>query len=48
MEKFSELAFNIINNLLKIQKHDVISISGEIHNANNANEPLIELPLIEE
>jgi leucyl aminopeptidase (aminopeptidase T) len=26
----------------------VISISGEIHNANNANEPLIELPLIEE
>ncbi len=48
MEKFSELAFNIINNLLKIQKNDVISISGEIHNGNNANDPLIELPLIEE
>lgn len=48
MDNFSELAFNIINNLLKIQKNDVISISGEIHNDNNANEPLIELPLIEE
>ncbi|MDA3814616.1 MAG: hypothetical protein PF570_10240, partial [Candidatus Cloacimonetes bacterium] len=48
MENFSELAFNIINNLLKIKKNDVISISGEIHNASNANEPLIELALIEE
>ena len=48
MEKFSELAFNIVNNLLKIQSNDVISISGEIHNGNNSNDPLIELPLIEE
>lgn len=48
MEKFTELAFNIVNNLLKIQNNDVISISGEIHNGNNSNEPFIELPLIEE
>ncbi len=48
MEKYSELAFNIINNLLKIQKNEVISISGEIHNSHSTNEPLIEIPIIEE
>jgi len=48
MEKYSELAFNIINNLLKIQKNEVVSISGEIHNAHSANDPLIEIPVIEE
>ena len=48
MEKYSELAFNIVNNLLKIKSDDVISISGEIHNSKNANDPLVELPLIEE
>jgi leucyl aminopeptidase (aminopeptidase T) len=48
MEKYSELAFNIVNNLLKIKSDDVISISGEIHNGKNANDPLVELPLIEE
>ncbi|MCF7858637.1 MAG: hypothetical protein K9N07_04855 [Candidatus Cloacimonetes bacterium] len=48
MENFSELAFNIINNLLQIKQNDVISISGEIHNDSNANEPLAEIPLIEE
>jgi len=48
MEKYSELAFNIINNLLKIQKNEVVSISGEIHNAHSANDPLSEIPVIEE
>ncbi len=48
MEKYSELAFNLINNLLKIQKNEVISISGEIHNFHSTNEPLIEIPIIEE
>ena len=48
MEKYSELAFNIVNNLLKIHNDNVISIAGEIHNSNNSEEPLIELPLIEE
>lgn len=48
MEKYSELAFNIINNLFKIQTGDIISISGEIHNAEKSEDPLIELPLIEE
>jgi len=48
MEKYSELAFNIVNNLLKIQKNEVVSISGEIHNAHSANDPLSEIPVIEE
>ena len=46
--KYSELAFNLVNNLLRIQTDDVISISGEIHNVGPGNDPLIEIPLIEE
>lgn len=48
MEKYSELSFNIVNNLLRIQKDDVISIAGEIHNGKNSKDALIEIPLIEE
>ena len=48
MEKYIELSYNIINNLLRIQKDDVVSISGEIRNGANADYALIELPLIEE
>ncbi|MDO9577583.1 MAG: aminopeptidase [Candidatus Cloacimonadales bacterium] len=48
MEKYIELAYNIINNLLRIQKDDVVSISGEIRNGANAEYALIELPIIEE
>ncbi len=47
-DKYAELAFNLVNNLLRIQKDDVISIAGEIHNGRNSQDPLIELPLIEE
>ncbi|MBC8383925.1 MAG: aminopeptidase [Candidatus Cloacimonetes bacterium] len=48
MEKYIELSYNIINNLLRIQKDDVVSISGEIRNGANADYALIELPFIEE
>ncbi|MCK4956211.1 MAG: hypothetical protein KAS49_01155 [Candidatus Cloacimonetes bacterium] len=48
MKIYSELAFNIINNLLRIKKDDVISISGEINNRKNCEKELIEIPLIEE
>lgn len=47
-EKFKELAYNIVYNLLRIQKDDVISIAGEIHNGKNVEDPLLEIPLIEE
>ncbi len=48
MANYPEIAFNIINNFLHIRKDNVISISGEIHNEDNALHPLIELPIIEE
>ena len=48
MKEFSEIAFNIINNFLKIHKNDIIAIFGEIHNNEDSPHPLIEFPLIEE
>ena len=48
MENFPELAFNIINNLLRIKKDNVISISGEIYNSQNSPQQLLEIPIIEE
>ncbi|MBN2460648.1 MAG: hypothetical protein JXB60_03490 [Candidatus Cloacimonetes bacterium] len=48
MENYSEIAFNIVNNFLKIYKDMVIVITGEIHNAPDSREPLVEIPLIEE
>jgi len=48
MINYSQVAFNIINNFLKIYKDMVISISGEIHNAQGSVQPLVEIPLIEE
>lgn len=48
MENYSESAFNIINNLLRVKKDNVISISGEIYNSEKSNDPLIEISLIEE
>ncbi|MCF7794151.1 MAG: aminopeptidase [Candidatus Cloacimonetes bacterium] len=48
IEKYSELAFNIVSNLLHIQKDDVVSIAGEIHNVRSNEAALLELPLIEE
>lgn len=47
-ENYTDLAHNLINNLLRIQKDDVVSISGEIRNGMNAANALIEIPLIEE
>ncbi len=48
MLNYSDFALNITNELLKIKKNDVVSISGEIHNGKGADDPLSELPLIEE
>ncbi|MFC1898165.1 hypothetical protein ACFLYJ_01190 [Candidatus Cloacimonadota bacterium] len=48
MEKYTELSYNIINNLLRIQKDDVVSISGEIRNGAHEEFALIEVPFIEE
>lgn len=47
-EKYAELAYNIVENLLHIQKDDVISIAGEIHNGRSEEDSLLELPIIEE
>lgn len=48
MKEYSEIAFNIINNFLKIHKNDIVAISGEIHNNEDSPHPLVEFPLIEE
>ena len=48
MDNFPELANKIVNDLLKIKPGNVVSISGEIHNASKTEEPLLEIPLIEE
>lgn len=49
MENYSELAFNLVNNILRLKKNNVISISGELYNSKKSNDsPLQEIPLIEE
>jgi leucyl aminopeptidase (aminopeptidase T) len=48
ISNYSEFAFNIVNNLLHVQKDNVISISAEIHNRPAAEDPLVEIPLLEE
>jgi hypothetical protein len=49
MENYSELAFNLVNNILRLKKNNVISISGELYNDKKSiSAPLQEIPLIEE
>ena len=48
MDNLPEIADKIVNDLLKIKPGNVVSISGEIHNANKTEEPLLEIPFIEE
>lgn len=48
MQSYSEIAFKIINHFLKLYNDSIVSISGEIHNQEGSQNPLVELPLIEE
>jgi len=48
MDNLPEIADKIVNDLLKIKPGNVVSISGEIHNTNKIEEPLLEIPFIEE
>lgn len=46
MDKYSKIAFKLVSIMLKVKKGNTVSIAGEIHNLGN--EPLVEIPLIEE
>ncbi|NQV19549.1 MAG: hypothetical protein HQ534_13545 [Armatimonadetes bacterium] len=48
MDNFPEIADKIVNDFLKIKPGNIVSISGEIHNANKTDKPLLEIPFIEE
>ncbi|HOD55384.1 MAG TPA: hypothetical protein PKJ08_12725 [Candidatus Cloacimonadota bacterium] len=42
------LAYNIIHNVIKIKQKQIINLSAEIHNGYDLDNPLIEIPLLEE
>ena len=45
---YSEIAFKIINHVIRLQPYQSVTISAEIHNVYDFNEPLCELPFLEE
>lgn len=47
-EKSSSLAYALVNDFLKIQKDNVISIAAAIHNTPDSKNPLQEIPFLEE
>lgn len=44
----AEIAYNITNVVLKIRNGQIITLSSEIHNGYELDNPLIELPFLEE
>ena len=48
MMDYAEIAFKILNCILKIRPHQAITISAEIHNVSDYDDPLIEIPFLEE
>ncbi|MCL2062879.1 MAG: hypothetical protein FWG98_00705 [Candidatus Cloacimonetes bacterium] len=45
---YSEIAFKIINHIIKLAPYQAVTISAEIHNVYDFNEPLAEIPFLEE
>lgn len=45
---YAEIAFKIVNCILKIKAHQAITISAEIHNVSDYDDPLVEIPFLEE
>ena len=45
---YSEIAFKIINHVIRLQPYQAVTISAEIHNVIDFNEPLSEIPFLEE
>jgi len=48
MHNYTEFVSNIVNEILRIKKGNVISISGEIYNSEESSNQLVEIPLIED
>ncbi|HOE91156.1 MAG TPA: hypothetical protein PLV22_04210 [Candidatus Cloacimonadota bacterium] len=42
------IVFNITHNVIKIKQNHIVNLSAEIHNGYNLDDPLIELPMLEE
>ncbi|MDD4155660.1 MAG: hypothetical protein PHY08_03720 [Candidatus Cloacimonetes bacterium] len=48
MIDYAEIAFKILNCILKVKPQQAITISAEIHNVSEYDDPLIEIPFLEE
>ncbi len=48
VEKYASLAECLVNDFLKIQQNNVVSIAAAIHNTTDAKNPLQEIPFFEE
>ncbi len=44
----AEIAFKVVHNVARLNENEVVSLSGEINNVNNNENPLSQIPLIEE
>jgi len=44
----AEISYNIVNVVLKIRQGQIITLSSEIHNGYDLDNPLIEIPFLEE
>ena len=45
---YSEIAFKIINHIIRLAPFQAVTISAELHNVHDFNEPLVEIPFLEE
>ena len=45
---YSEIAVKIVNYILCLQQGQSVTISAEIHNVFDHNDPLVEIPFMEE
>ena len=45
---YSEIAYKIINNILRLTPGQTIMVSAEIHNVEEHDDPLVEIPFLEE
>ena len=45
---YSEIAFKIVNQVIKLSQYQSVTISAEIHNVYDFNDPLSEIPFLEE
>ncbi len=48
MLDYTEVAFKIVSIVLNVQKGNVVSLNGELHNASQLDDALCEIPFIEE